>query len=62
MYSRHFKENLDYIFHNNKLRVLSLLELPKEDSINPEEGCPSLIYPSDHFRIESVFEVLEEGD
>ena len=39
-----------------RLKVLSVLELPEENILKAQKGCPNLIFPSDHLRIEAVFE------
>ena len=52
-YTVSFKGALDHIMHNNKLRVIDLLELPKIDDIVLEQALPSSRFPSDHIRIEA---------
>ena len=53
--------NLDYIFYNkNALRLLSMLEMPTFDQVSAEGGLPNSKFPSDHLRIEVVFQIMPE--
>ena len=45
----------------DRLRVLSVLEMPNGGKLQAENGCPNLTYPSDHMRIETKFEVIENS-
>ncbi|PFX20057.1 Nocturnin [Stylophora pistillata] len=44
------KHSIDYVWYSDNLNVTGCLEFPESDSI-PEERCPSLHYPSDHFSL-----------
>jgi CCR4-NOT transcription complex subunit 6 len=53
-YTAKFKGTLDYICYSpSRLRVLSSLDLPQEDSLRYScgEGLPAAAYPSDHLMI-----------
>jgi len=57
----HFKESfrgtLDHIFYNqDELEVISLLHVPSLNELRRERAIPNTEYPSDHFRIEAVFQ------
>lgn len=66
-YTMNFKHTVDYIFHNDRyaylminlayrLNLISLLEFPHEDLLNTNCACPNMYFPSDHLRIEALFE------
>jgi len=48
--------------HNGSLKLLELLEMPKDSDITAEEALPSKLFPSDHLRIEAKFLIENEGD
>ena len=48
--------------HNSNLKVLELLEMPRDSDIMVEEALPSKIFPSDHLRIEAKFYIESEGE
>ena len=53
-----FQGTLDHLFYNDDmLEVVELLDIPNEEMIRREKAIPSTMFPSDHFRIEAVFEV-----
>ena len=55
-YTVGFKGTLDYIFYNEDvLTLLQLLEIPKESQLSKNKAIPSLMFPSDHVRIEAEF-------
>ena len=47
--------------HNSSLKVLEVLELPRDSDIMAEEALPSKLFPSDHLRIEAKFEILRNS-
>ena len=42
-----------------RFKVVSVLEMPPKEAVAKEKGCPSKIFPSDHLRVEAVFELLK---
>ena len=53
-FTKHFKATLDHIFYNHELlRLISLLEIPEATNLMNGIAIPSLMFPSDHFRIEA---------
>ena len=55
-YTESFKGTLDHIFFNkDRLEVTHLLETPDVASVARDRGLPSILYPSDHIRIEAIF-------
>lgn len=55
-YTLGFQGTLDHLFYNNnRLRVVSLLEMPDESQVSREGAIPSTVFSSDHLRIEAVF-------
>ncbi|XP_048578715.1 carbon catabolite repressor protein 4 homolog 4 [Nematostella vectensis] len=44
---------LDYIWLSADIEPVSVLEVPKPDSINPHGAIPSNTYPSDHFSLKA---------
>ena len=65
-FSYKFKGWLDYIFYSpENMKLLQTLEVPKENELR-DDTCealgftdlPNRIFPSDHLRIESIFELM----
>ena len=57
-YTVSFQGALDHIVHNDKLEVVSLLELPRDEELMEEQALPSKKFPSDHLRIEAKFYLI----
>ena len=57
-YTENFKGTLDHIFYNkDRLEVTHLLEIPDVSQAGRDKGLPSLLFPSDHVRIESILQL-----
>ena len=55
-YSLNFHGLLDHIIYTeDSLTLMQLLELPDESQLSEGGGCPNLLFPSDHMRIEAQF-------
>ena len=55
-YKVQFQGTLDHLFYSaDQLEVTQLLEIPKSDTLKREKAIPSTMFPSDHFRIEAIF-------
>ena len=55
-YKYNFQGTLDHMLYNEQaMEVMSLLEIPKASRLGKERAIPSLLYPSDHLRIEAIF-------
>ena len=55
-YKFSFQGTLDHLIYNSQaMEVTSLLEIPTQESIKRDRAIPSVLYPSDHLRIEAVF-------
>lgn len=55
-YTEKFYGTLDHILYNaDRLEVTHLLETPDVMQAMKEKGLPSLLFPSDHVRIEAIF-------
>lgn len=53
------KQVVDYIFYSPGSMILrSLLKMPTDDQISQEIDLPSSLFPSDHLRIQSQFQVF----
>ena len=44
------------------LKVISLLEMPSLEDLTKETALPSSVFPSDHLRIEAIFECKGNKD
>ena len=40
-----------------RLKVISLLDMPSEETVTKETALPNLTFPSDHLRVEAIFEM-----
>ena len=57
IYTGLFKATIDYIFYNpDCLNLVSVLQMPDEDILKAQNCLPSKLFPSDHMRIEAIFE------
>ena len=55
-YKTNFHGTLDHLFYSaDRLEVTQLLDIPKQELIRRDKAIPSTSFPSDHFRIEAVF-------
>ena len=55
-YSEDSKRCIDYIMYSGGFKVISLLEMPTNlEDLHP--SIPNKHFPSDHMRIEAVFEI-----
>lgn len=54
-YTPTFKETIDYIFHDNRLRLVSVLSPVEEDYTDVSYGLPDIYFPSDHIFIGAKF-------
>ena len=53
-----FKGTIDYILYNpSALTLISVLKMPEPDLLKAQNFLPSKLFPSDHLRIEAIFEV-----
>jgi len=50
---------LDYIWYSQeKVKPITVLDIPHKDILHKHEGLPSVIFPSDHLPIYAEFELL----
>jgi len=54
-YTEGFKGTIDHIFFNEKLTLLSILDVVDEKICKKEKALPSTLLPSDHIRLEATF-------
>ena len=58
-YTANFQGTLDHLFFNtDRLTVTHLLDIPDEREVKRETAIPSTLFPSDHLRIEAVFQLI----
>ena len=58
MFVHHCHSNLDYIFYcPSTMRVKKILEIPTKEEVTKEIDLPSRLFPSDHIRMQTQFEV-----
>ena len=58
MFCHGFRCNLDYIFYSPKtMRVKRILEIPTVELVSLDKDLPSKLFPSDHLRMQTEFEV-----
>lgn len=57
IYGSMFKGTIDYILYNpGALKLVSILAMPDEAIMRAQNFLPSRLFPSDHLRIEAIFE------
>lgn len=55
-----FKGTIDYILYSPAFfKLMSVLEMPDSDTLRAQHFLPSKRFPSDHLRIEAIFEFKE---
>ena len=60
IYGKVFEGTIDYIWYNKSiLQLKSVLEMPSIAQVRSENFLPSKRFPSDHLRIEAVFEITQ---
>ena len=57
IYGSLFKGTIDYILYNPAaLKLVSVLQMPGPEVLKYQHFLPSKLFPSDHLRIEAIFE------
>tara|TARA_B110000208_G_C11789578_1_gene436970 strand:+ start:2542 stop:3543 length:1002 start_codon:yes stop_codon:yes gene_type:complete len=57
-YTENFKESLDYIFINDKIKIIGALNEVDKNYIKNYKCIPNNDYPSDHFMQSTVLEII----